>query len=189
MSPLNAAVLIGSLYNYGGAPQKTFIFVDLSWKFTMDASRLAEIGNFPLSYLKGSIGIVPSYGNISDFVEYFSSLNPENSPYTQFVNYWQQTFRCIYVPVGEKATLPICPSNMRARTANPFNCTCSGSESLQNVNIDGDVAYVQDSVLAYVNALQTIKNVVSLVLSKVDAFIIYRIAPAFMALIIACYPN
>lgn len=157
MDPLNAANLIGYLYNKAGAPQKTFIFVDSAWKFTIDPASFAEVGNFPISYLKGSIGVVPAYGDVEPFRQHFYTLNPSNSPYEQFIQFWQRTFSCYYGT--DNPTLPICSDDISARTTNPISCKCTGRESLDGVAIDHDVGYIQDAVSAYANALNVITTV------------------------------
>jgi Receptor family ligand binding region len=66
----NAAYFIGQLYATG-TTGKVFLFPDFCWQWTLDPQEFADLGNFPLSYLKGSIGIVSKNGDRTFFKAYF----------------------------------------------------------------------------------------------------------------------
>lgn len=75
--------------------------------------------------------------------------------------YWQETFRCFY-NLTTDSEIPLCPENVSERKREPIRCRCTGTESLESVPTDTNVAYVQDAVTAYANALDVIKTVIRL---------------------------
>lgn len=98
----------------------------------------------------GALAVVPYTGNQTNFKDYFYSLNPSNTNYSQFIDYWQEFFRCqlsdpdsyeppanlgLYASDDPLSMAPLCPANVSLRTL-PINCTCTGDESLDGAPID-----------------------------------------------------
>ena len=65
-----AAFFIGQLY-LAGKTGKVFLFPDFLWQWTLNPQEFANMGGFPLDYLKGSIGIIPAFGDTTSFRQYF----------------------------------------------------------------------------------------------------------------------
>jgi len=102
------------------------------WADYPDIQQLTQ-GNFPVSYLEGTIGVLPEPGDQRPLQACFSKVRPENNTLPFFVDFWELTFRCV---LTEDDTLPICPKNFTARQPDPFvNCRCRGDEDLGDTNI------------------------------------------------------
>ena len=65
-----AAYFIGQLF-LAGESGKVFLFPDFLWQWTLTPKEFADMGGFPLDYLKGSIGILPAFGDTTSFRQYF----------------------------------------------------------------------------------------------------------------------
>lgn len=79
-------------------------------------------------------------------------MNPENTHYPEFLQVWEDEFRCQY---NATDTIPPCPEEIEERT---FECRCTGNENFASLPINPLVNYVQDSVNIMYNALDSLFN-------------------------------
>lgn len=84
MNEVNAPVVISKLREKN---KDILILASDSWAFSLFPS----IDN---SYIKNTIGVVQSYGDLNWSSNYLNSLNIKNTKYTEFFNLWENTFKC-----------------------------------------------------------------------------------------------
>lgn len=128
-------------------------YVSTAWITFVDDPAQFSYGYFDISELKGTIAVTPTVGNVSEFEDYYYSLNPGNNNYTYFLKFWEYQFACIYD--DSNGSIPLCSPNLTARTFPP-TCRCTGNENLSQVIIDLKVGYVWDSILGVWYAIQKI---------------------------------
>lgn len=108
-------------------------FLAPAWTTFFNDPLVFTNGEFPVSYLEGTIGVIPVHGNTTAFTNYFYGLNPENNNYPLFIEYWQTAFRCFYNSTD--MSIPLCVPNISLRTY-PLACRCDGTESTSELSID-----------------------------------------------------
>lgn len=84
---------------------------------------------FPISFIYGTLGIVPHLG---DYYQYDSCISNITSSYddsTFFKNIWEDNFQC-KIPSLKNQELPKCPLEIKDRL---FSCLCDNNESFIDV--------------------------------------------------------
>ena len=81
------------------------------------------VGNFPSTFLTGSLAFLPNPGDTSEFRSWWVRRNPQNSNYPAFLQFWQERFQCKLF----REDLPTCPLDIGARI---IECKCTGTEVL-----------------------------------------------------------
>lgn len=186
MDTATAVYVLSVLYSYPALKDLTFIATDAWYEFYDSPYEIQKYNTIPLSYLEGTLVILPDSGNVTGFKNYFSNLNPYNNPYHQFIRYWESRFRCIYVndsvttvAVVEKAgnesfkikslpissfmphattDLPLCPGDGQNVSDRPWppSCRCTGNESLSSVSFSYAPMYIYDCIWTLAAALDFI---------------------------------
>lgn len=80
-------------------------------------------GNFPPSFLAGSLAFLPNPGDTSEFRAWWTRCTPQNSKYPAFLEFWQDRFQCKL----DRPDLPTCPNDIAGRV---IECACTGNERL-----------------------------------------------------------
>lgn len=111
--------------------------------------------NITLDFLEGTICLTPKIGNQTIFREYLNTRNPVNSNYSLFLQFWQNTFVCVYNSTDE--SIPVCPDDIYNRSFTS-TCRCTGRETLANVELDPLSGYLQDAATSIFYALDNILN-------------------------------
>lgn len=78
-----------------------------------------------------------------------SQATPKTSNYSEFLDVWQQQFRCL--PTDDD-TVGLCGETISER-AYPPDCRCDGLESLNDLALPANINYIYDSATAYGTAL------------------------------------
>lgn len=135
MDEENAANTLSFLYRNATNTGLTFIASD-RWAVITDPQAfnttvIARTGSsFPLSYLEGTMGFIPQIGQLGQYQACASVVNPENTDYPEFLDVWEDSFKCQY---NASDTIPPCPPAIEDRT---FDCRCRGDESFASLPID-----------------------------------------------------
>ena len=95
--------------------------------------------------VEGAITVQPLAFEVKGFKDYFLKLKPEsNNRNPWFIEYWEQHFQCKYL--GSRST----PYN------EDFTRVCTGEESfdVDTFDMEAQLQFVSDSVLAFAHAIK-----------------------------------
>jgi hypothetical protein len=130
----NAANALSFLYRNATNTRLTFIASD-RWAILKEPETfnhtIARTGStFPLSFVEGTIGIIPQIGQLGQFRACMSQVDPSTSTYPEFQDIWEDEFRCRF---NATDTIPPCPDDIDERTE---ECRCTGNEDFSTLPID-----------------------------------------------------
>ncbi|EPZ31654.1 GPCR, family 3 domain-containing protein [Rozella allomycis CSF55] len=153
MNEISAGTIITSMSRRPEFQDITFIASD-AWAGFVSVDSFVK-GKYSVDFLSGSLGVVPSAGNIDFFRNCFPKLTPQNTNYSAFGGLWENTFNCV-LQSDQDPPLPKCDPNLDNRQKGTKNCICTRNEQF-NDPPDPKVAYVFDAVYGVANALHYIQ--------------------------------
>ncbi len=133
MNEVNAPIVISKLREKN---KDILLLASDSWAFSLFPS-------IDKNYIKNTIGIVQSYGDLDWSSNYLNSLNIKNTRYTEFFNLWENTFECKIDGVNECGV-------KRDRV-----CKCPDTDKLDVVS-NPKLSFVYDSVELVGNAMDVL---------------------------------
>lgn len=127
---VDASDIIAKFYNSGSLPDITFLASD-QWADSQDLEEFSG-GAFPVSYLQGTIGVVPYRGDQSGFQRCISNIDPSSIDIPNFEKYYEKSLKC---SLYDKL-LPACRQSIATRSSlTSPQCQCTEKEELSSIRI------------------------------------------------------
>lgn len=132
MGVSDAFNVISEFYKSELLPDITFIATD-GWGDTADVESFLN-GQVPVSYLEGSLSVIPKRGDQSNFINCVSKIRPDDQNLPGIDNYWQVGLRCI---LSDDNNISFCPEELNDRLSFPnISCRCTDEDNLRLMNAE-----------------------------------------------------
>jgi ABC-type branched-subunit amino acid transport system substrate-binding protein len=126
MEASDAANVINAFYESGQLADLTFVATD-SWGDIQDLEAFTG-GNFPVSYLEGTLAVVPKLGDTTSYDNCVKVLKGDSDVLPYFTDFWERSLRCIYT---NDTSIESCPADVQERDSYPnITCRCIDSDNL-----------------------------------------------------------